>query len=593
MIKGIAVSAITASFCLVASTCIFAQSTEQTSAISSINTAPVDTIPLRISAGKDQTVLVGGNIKLTASVIGAAEMLRYQWSQISGDKMLPANANSAVINFIAPETRKASSALFKVSATDKNGKAYTDSAVVIVVPRNSIKRYEAEADQGVILSSVKKATNIPGFSGTGYITGYNGSDADATTWTINFEAAGFYKIEVGYQTIDDKEFLLFIDGVQYVGKMPSRDKGFNVASVGTQLISAGNHEFVVKGGWSFYNLDFIQFTPAANPALPQSVNAEPVNRNATPQTKALYRYMTGLYGQKTLSGQQDANEMNTVLERSGKLPAIYSLDVNSYNSLAVSQLGKPKSGTEDFIRAVNTNKLIASLIWHWHSPRQAKQVTGCNTRPCWWSSFYTTDTNFNLKEALADPNGANYKALIKDMDLIAIQLKKLETAGIPVLWRPLHESEGGWFWWGASGKESFVSLWRIMYDRFTRHHQLNNLIWVLTIGDPDWYPGDDVVDFVGVDAYPKDKHDNLGGIWSTMFERFDGHKMLVLSEYGGVPFVNEMQDNGIWWGYFASWNDKDARDPLGPKKMTPEELKKIYNLPGVITADELTIPKTQ
>jgi hypothetical protein len=98
-----------------------------------------------------------------------------------------------------------------------------------------------------------------------------------------------------------------------------------------------------------------------------------------------------------------------------------------------------------------------------------------------------------------------------------------------------------------------------------------------------------VVDLVGIDAYPTDKHDSLSSLWEMMKERFDGHKMLVLSEFGGVPFINEMQEKGIWWGYFASWNDSDGSNPLGPKKMTTEELNMIYNLPGVISADELSI----
>jgi hypothetical protein len=66
--------------------------------------------------------------------------------------------------------------------------------------------------------------------------------------------------------------------------------------------------------------------------------------------------------------------------------------------------------------------------------------------------------------------------------------------------------------------------------------------------------------------------------------------MVVLSEFGGVPFINEMQARGVWWGYFASWNDRDSSSPLGPKKMTTTELNSIYNSAEVLTADEVIVP---
>lgn len=129
-----------------------------------------------------------------------------------------------------------------------------------------------------------------------------------------------------------------------------------------------------------------------------------------------------------------------------------------------------------------------------------------------------------------------------------------------------------------------------MYDRMTNHHQLHNLIWVITIADPSWYPGDDVVDVVGADAYPDDKHDPLIATWEALLERYDGHKVLALTEIGGVPFINEMQAKGIWWAWFASWNDKDTNKPLGPKRMTSAEVNSIYNSAEVISLDELAIP---
>ena len=583
-------------------------SLSSSSAIVSSTVSSTLTPAANVDAGKDQLAISGNTVTLTATGNGnSVAPFTYQWSQVSGPSVSLATANTATTSFLAPASAVPVKALFKVVATDKNGKAYTDTVAVNIVSASAVKRYEAESSTGVVLSGTQVASTLTGYSGTGYVTGYDGKDTEATTWTIDFATDGYYKIDVGYQVTGYKEFNLTIDSTTVTGKMPFIDNNFHANSAGTFWLSKGTHTFRISGGWSWYNLDYLEFTPMPAPALPQSVDAEPSDPNANTKTKALYAYMTSLYGKQALSGQQDAEELTTIFNTTGKLPAIYAWDLNAYDSLSINALGLPqsdpiKTGTiEDFINKINTNKEIASLIWHWHSPTDAKStVNPCPTYPagtadndkhCWWNSMYTVHTNINLSAAMADPSSTTYKAIVADIDRIAVQLKKLQDAGITVLWRPLHEADGAWFWWGASGADSYKKLWRLMYDRLTNVNQLHNLIWVETIGDPSWYPGDDVVDFVGVDAYPSDKHDPINGPWETMLERFDGHKMVVLSEFGGVPFIDEMQARGVWWGYFASWNDRDTSNPLGPKKMTTQELISIYTSAAVLTSDEVNIPQ--
>lgn len=71
----------------------------------------------------------------------------------------------------------------------------------------------------------------------------------------------------------------------------------------------------------------------------------------------------------------------------------------------------------------------------------------------WWDGFYTYGTTFNLTAALANTSSTDYALLLSDMDAIAKELLILQAANIPVLWRPLHEADGGWFWWGAYGRK--------------------------------------------------------------------------------------------------------------------------------------------
>ena len=176
---------------------------------------------------------------------------------------------------------------------------------------------------------------------------------------------------------------------------------------------------------------------------------------------------------------------------------------------------------------------------------------------------------------------AERKAILADIDAIAPYLQRLQRARVPVLWRPLHESEGGWFWWGAKGPEPFKQLWRLLYQRLTFYHGVHNLIWVLTSEDPAWYPGDDVVDVVGVDGYPTDKGDPLSSRWQALLMRFNGQKLIALTEFGGVPDIEKMQRFGVWWSWFAPWTGT-----YGPTAMPNATVIRIYQSPAVVTLDE-------
>lgn len=140
---------------------------------------------------------------------------------------------------------------------------------------------------------------------------------------------------------------------------------------------------------------------------------------------------------------------------------------------------------------------IISVLWHWNAPTGLYDT---DEQP-WWSGFYTEATDFNVATALSDTSNANYTLIVRDIDAIATELLRLQDAGVPVLFRPLHEAEGAWFWWGAQGPEACKKLYALLYDRLTNVHGLNNLIWIWNSIDEDWYPGADTVDIVSADVY--------------------------------------------------------------------------------------------
>jgi len=150
--------------------------------------------------------------------------------------------------------------------------------------------------------------------------------------------------------------------------------------------------------------------------------------------------------------------------------------------------------------------------------------------------------------------------MVRDMEMIADSLLTLQKEGVAVLWRPLHEASGKWFWWGIDGPKPCVALYKLMFDIFVNQKGLRNLIWVWTTDEAsdalDWYPGDEYVDVVGRDYYyyPRESnHASLVGSFETVKEIFGGRKIVTLSENGSVPYPDEMKADGANWSWFMPW----------------------------------------
>ena len=179
-----------------------------------------------------------------------------------------------------------------------------------------------------------------------------------------------------------------------------------------------------------------------------------------------------------------------------------------------------------------------------------------------------------------------------DIAYIAEQLTKLKEADVPILWRPLHEAEGAWFWWGAEGPEPCKELYRLLYDQLTNVYGLDNLIWTWTgytyETSADWYPGDDVVDLVGYDKYNAvDGLPNLSSISSTFYslvKSTNGQKMVAMTENDSIPSLENLVNDKAAWLYFCPW----YMNYLTSEQNNPvDNLVEIYTSEYCITLDEL------
>ncbi len=430
-----------------------------------------------------------------------------------------------------------------------------------------------EAENGT-LTGTSVTTAAAGYSGSGYVTSFDNT-GDSVRWTFN-ATNGLYQLRLRFRSqYGEKGFDAKLNGATSSGMFP-QSTSFATFDAGLVELTNGNNTLEIGGGWNYYEIDRADLIATNAPPPPLAVPATLVDPNATFAARMLMQDLVADYGQITWSGQHETNDAIYVLNTSGRKPLIISGDLIEYSPTRVQYAGMPANYTERMIAEERFGQ-VQALCWHWNAPTNLINTVDYE----WWRGFYTYATTFDIAAALANTNSTEYAMVLRDIDAIAAQLKKFSTNNIPVLWRPLHESEGGWFWWGAKGPEPFKQLWRLLYQRLTVYHGLHNLIWVLTSEDPAWYPGDDVVDVVGVDAYPTDPSDALSGKWQALLARFNGKKLLALTEFGGVPDIEKMQRFGVWWAWFAPWTGT-----LGPAGMPTATVNRIYQSPAVFTLDE-------
>jgi mannan endo-1,4-beta-mannosidase len=394
---------------------------------------------------------------------------------------------------------------------------------------------------------------------------------DRARWEFAAKA-GIYQLEViGRTSQGRKAFEGKVGEVPFSSFFDKKD--FGPVSLGIVELSDGSNQLEIGGGWGHYEIAGLTLKPAIVPPPPKPGPAVPVNPEATPAAKSLLRAIAASYGRQTLSGQMETQDLHLILKAGADAPAIIASDLIFHSPSMVERQGPPKGHPESLLPLAAKGHII-SLMWHWNAPTG---LVGNDQFP-WWRGFFADGTTFDLAAALSDPAGADSALLLRDIDAIAVQLTKFDKAGIPVLWRPLHEADGGWFWWGAEGPDTFKKLWRLLFDRLTRHHQLHNLLWVLTVEHSDWYPGDDVVDVASIDNYPEDRDDPLVGRWQKQRDFYDGRKPLALGEYPGIPDIPRMRRLGVHWAWFCSWSGEH-----GPRLTAPDEIRRIFDSDDVIT----------
>lgn len=313
----------------------------------------------------------------------------------------------------------------------------------------------------------------------------------------------------------------------------------------------------------------------------QGLDNTPVN-TLTAEAQRVYDFLQETYEQKTISGMManvawNVEESEQVYQWTGKYPALNCFD---YIHLQSSAEGSwINYGDITPVSQWWNNGGLVAAMWHWNVP--TSNGSGNLTT-------YKDQTSFDIDNAFTEGTW-EYQTVNADLEKIAGYLKLLKDANIPVIWRPLHEAAGGWFWWGKNA-DSFKRLWIQMFDYF-KAQGLDNLIWVWTTetGDADWYPGDEYVDIVGRDLYGNDAAD-CASQYQTVVSEY-GSKMVALSECGAyidtnskLGLLSEQWNAGARWLWFMPWYDNDgAALSHADKEWWQDAMSQSY----VITRDQL------
>ncbi|WP_145048712.1 glycosyl hydrolase [Paenibacillus xylanexedens] len=475
--------------------------------------------------------------------------------------------------------------------------------------------FTIEAEDAQLTSDLQVVTEIygqpkPGYSGSGFVWMQN---SGTLTFTVNAPETGMYAISTRYMqelSADGRVQYLNVNGVTKGSYMLPYTTTWSDFDFGFHKLNKGSNTIQIKSGWGFAYFD----TFTVDHADLDPLNVQPIltDPEATPETQILMNYLTEVYGNQIISGQQEiyggGNDGDTELEfewiydLTGKYPAIRGFDLMNYNPL----YGWEDGTTDRMIDWVNNRGGIATASWHINVPRNFNTYQLGDFVDWKEATYKPTETNFNTANAVI-PGTKEYQYVMMTIEDLAEQLLILQDNNVPVIFRPYHEAEGNgglngegaWFWWASAGAEVYKDLWDLIYTELTETYDLHNLIWTYNSyvysTSPAWYPGDHQVDLVGYDKYNTiyNRYDGLSGvpnedaITSIFYQLVDltnGSKMVAMTENDTIPSVQNLKEERAGWLYFCPWYGEHL---MSTAFNYPATLTTLYQSDYVITLDEL------
>lgn len=336
----------------------------------------------------------------------------------------------------------------------------------------------------------------------------------------------------------------------------------------------------------------------------------PIDNNATQETKNLFTNIASIansdkfiFGQEfPLSFQLKSLDfdLNTsdCKDITGDHPGVYGIDPHYMLYKTASQ----KQLHIDEAKHAYSNGSIVTFDFHQQSKSEHKI----------YFNDITTSTDKSLMfDIVNNRNNARdwfYKELDQVLNIINNDL------GFPIVYRPFHEMDGNWFWWGTQATNHSPQLY-IDFYRLTVDYMRNKSNLILFGWTPNekinssYYPGDDYVDLVGIDAYSQNVTTLKNNLIDLTKFATTHNKVAILSETGKGNYVNDaptfwtstilkaIQDGGsdirIAWAlawFNAPWDSNQSNLFIPNSSSSTEvkdDFKKFYNSETTLFQNEV------
>jgi len=293
------------------------------------------------------------------------------------------------------------------------------------------------------------------------------------------------------------------------------------------------------------------------------VNDFLVDSLATPETAALFKNLREIAKTGVLFGHQDdlaygvgwkaVDGRSDVKEVCGDYPAVYGWDLGDI-------------GQEANLDGVDFGRMKAWI-------REAFMRGGINTVSMHLDNPYTGGNAWDNASAVHAilPGGTHHSVYLRTLDRIAAFFKELQAPDgrlVPVVFRPYHEHNQSWSWWGRNSctVEEYNALWRMTVRHFRDTHSIHHLLYAISPQDIlseseylERYPGDDWVDILGMDYYKlwtKSNVPDLGRALGIIVRLAEGRgKAAALTETG-----MENVAAADWWTAYLLAGIKNSAD---------------------------------
>ncbi|MEO8473596.1 MAG: glycosyl hydrolase [Chryseolinea sp.] len=342
-----------------------------------------------------------------------------------------------------------------------------------------------------------------------------------------------------------------------------------------------------------------------------------IDKQATKETKNLSKALWKISENQTLFGHQHATEYghgwtgdkdrSDVKSVTGSHPAVIGVDIMGFSGRSEDEIGQAKASVRNTVIDTYNRGGVTTVAWHFPNPVSK-------------GGFYWVDSISKPAVKYIIPGGEaheKYKEILRGIGAWANSVKGTDGKLVPMIFRPFHEFDGGWFWWGKPHctKDEFISLWKFTVTYLRDTMQVHNFMYAFSPDNNfsneeqylDRYPGDEYVDMLGMDDYGDMGRDRYAPeIAIAKLKIVSGYarkngKLAAFTETGLESIPNEswwtgtllkvMKSKDLHLAYVLVWrNDKQSPThyyaPF-PGQVSVPDFKKFYNDPYTLFEKDL------